>query len=166
MKKMILAAVASMAIAAPAYAQTVGDSSSAYTGSTSVQIPLSGTLDRSCALSAYLNGPFNALDMRSVAVQGAESLSAICNYGGSATVSFASLNAGNMKSGTNLVPYKLIVSGSPFSTGVSLATPQSITGWPSVANAVQTRSLSIQLDTQATVAGTYTDTITASVTPN
>jgi hypothetical protein len=165
MKKMILAAVASMAVAAPAYAQTVGDSSSAY-GTPTIDIPLSGTLAKSCALSAYLNGPFNALNMTSTAVQGSESVSAICNYGGSATVSFASANLGNMKSGTNLVPYKLLVSGSPFSAGVSLATPQSITGWPAVANAVQTRSLSVQLDTAATIAGTYTDTITASVTPN
>jgi hypothetical protein len=104
--------------------------------------------------------------MTSTAVQGSESVSAICNYGGSATVSFASANLGNMKSGTNLVPYKLLVSGSPFATGVSLSSPQSITGWPAVANAVQTRSLSVQLDTAATIAGTYTDTITASVTPN
>jgi hypothetical protein len=154
MKKMILAAVASMAVAAPAYAGT------------SVDLPLSGTLAKRCSISAYLNGPFNALNMESTAVQGAESVTGNCNYGGSATVTFTSANSGNLKSGTNQVPYKLIVSGSPFSSGVSLASPQAITGWPSVANADQTRSVSVSLDNIATVAGTYTDTITASIQPN
>jgi hypothetical protein len=57
-------------------------------------------------------------------------------------------------------------SGATWAAGVSLASPQSITGWPAVANDAQTRSLSVKLDTAATIAGTYTDTITASVTPN
>ena len=156
MKKLIMAVIASTAFASPALA------------STSVEIPLSGTLAKSCTISAFLNGPFNALDMSSTAVQGAESLTGLCNYGGSATVTLSSLNAGKLKSGANEVAYKMIVSGSgsAWSAGQSLATPQTIPGFPAVANAAQTRGLSVQLDAVATIAGTYTDTVTASITPN
>jgi spore coat protein U-like protein len=161
MKKLILAAVASMAVATPAVAA----------GPTSVEIPISGTLAKRCSISAYLNGPFNALDMESTAAQGSESLTGNCNYGGSATVTFSSANAGSMVSGANSVPYKLRVTGTGTpadwsSTGKSLATPQQITGFPAVANANQTRGLAIILDNIATVAGTYADTITASIQPN
>lgn len=132
----------------------------------SVDIPLTGTLDKSCDISAFLNGPFNVLDMSSTAVQGAESLTVNCNYGGTASVEFTSANAGNMESGANQVPYKFILSGSPFSGGVSLASPQTWNAFPAVLNADQTRGMSVQLDTAATVAGTYTDIITAQVQPN
>ncbi len=106
--------------------------------------------------------------MTSTAVQGAELLTANCNYGGSATVTFSSANSGSLKSGSNAVPYKFIVSGSgtTWAAGVSLSSPQSITGFPTVANADQTRGMSVQLDTPATIAGTYTDTVTAEITPN
>lgn len=155
MRKLILGGLAAMAISAsPAMAQT------------SVDIPLSGVLPKACTISAFLDGPFDALDMASTSVQGGESLSVNCNYGGSASVQFSSANAGAMVSGANSVPYNLIVSGSPFSGGVSLATPQTWAGFPATANTNQTRSLSVQLTTAASVAGTYTDTITASVTPN
>ena len=133
-----------------------------------VKLPRSATSAKACTVSAYLDGPFNALNMQSTAVQGAESTSVNCNYGGSASVTFSSANAGAMKSGANAVPYKLIVSGSgsPFSSGVSLASAQTWNGWPATANSNQTRSLSVQLDNAATVAGTYTDTITVAVAPN
>lgn len=135
---------------------------------TSVEVPISGTLPKACNIDAYLNGPFDDLDMDSVAAQGAESVTVNCNYGGSASVTFSSANAGKMVSGSNEVAYKLLVSGSasPFNTGVSLATDQTWSGWPAVANAGQTRSLSVQLDTPAIVAGAYSDTITVSVAPN
>ncbi|GAB3546610.1 hypothetical protein GCM10027343_24640 [Noviherbaspirillum agri] len=151
-----LAAGAAQAQTAPG---TVGPAAS-------VEIPLSGTLPKACTLEAYLNGPFHELNMTSTAVQGAESLSVNCNYGGSATVTFSSANGGKLQSGGNEVSYMFILSGSPFSTGVSLATAQTWSSFPAVANANQTRSMSIQLDAAASVAGTYTDTITASVTPN
>lgn len=134
--------------------------------STSVEVPLNGTLPKACGVSAFLNGPFDALDMATTVVQGAESLTVNCNYGGSSSVEFTSANAGNMNSGSNQVPYKLILSGSPFSGGVSLATAQVWNGFPAVTNADQTRSMSVQLDTIATVAGDYSDTITVSVAPN
>ena len=153
-KSLALAAVMSSLLVAPALAQTT------------VAIPLNGVLPKACNISAFLNGPFNALDMTSTAVQGSESLTVNCNYGGSASVQFTSANAGQMKSGPNGVGYNLIVSGSPFSGGVSLATPQTWNGFPAVANSNQTRSLSVQLLAAATVAGTYADTITAAVTPN
>lgn len=135
---------------------------------TSVEVPLSGTLPKECGVSAFVNGPFDDLDMTTTSSQGAESVTVNCNYGGSAAVTFASANGGNMVSGSNQVPYKLIVSGSgsPFSSGVSLASSQTWNGWPTVANADQTRSLTVQLDTPATVAGTYSDAITVSVAPN
>ena len=57
-------------------------------------------------------------------------------------------------------------SGTDWSAGKSLATSQTVPGFPAVANADQTRSMSVQLDAIATVAGTYTDTVTASITPN
>jgi spore coat protein U-like protein len=134
----------------------------------SIEIPLSGTLAKKCNVSAFLDGPFNALNLETTAEQGAESVSVNCNYGGSASVTFTSANTGSLKSGADLVPYKLIVSGSgsPFSTGVSLATPQTWNGWPATTNSNQTRSLRVKLDTIATVAGTYTDTVTVAVAPN
>ena len=134
----------------------------------SVDIPLTGELAKSCDISAFLNGPFDAIDMTTTDSQGAESLSVNCNYGGSASVTFESDNAGKMVSGSNEVPYKFILtgSGSPFENGVSLATAQTWNGFPAVANTDQTRGMSIQLDSAATVAGTYEDTITATVQPN
>lgn len=155
MRKFVLAGLAALALGAPA-----------SFAATSVDIPLSGVMPKACDISAFLNGPFDALDLSSTAVQGAESLTVKCNYGGSSSVTFTSVNAGALISGANSVPYKLVVSGSPFSSGVSLATPQTWAGFPAVANANQTRSLSVQLANAATVAGTYTDTITAAVTPN
>lgn len=156
MKKIVmtsLAAAAALSISAVQAADTV-------------QIPLTGELAKSCDISAFLNGPFDAIDMTDTAVQGAESLTVNCNYGGSASVTFESANAGEMQSGTDAVPYQFILSGSPFSGGVSLATAQTWNGFPTVANSNQTRSMSIQLDSTATVAGTYEDTITATVVPN
>lgn len=154
MKAMLILAASALSLAAaPAFAAD------------SVQVPLSGTLAKACNISAFLNGPFNAIDMTSTAVQGAESLTVNCNYGGSASVTFTSANSGSMNGPAN-IPYQFILSGSPFSGGVSLATPQTWTGFPAVANADQTRGMSIQLNQAATLAGTYTDTITASVTPN
>lgn len=160
MKKLLIAAVAaSAAFAAPAMAQSIP-------AAPSIEIPLAGTLAKKCTVAAFLDGPFNALNLESTSVQGAESVSVNCNYGGSASVTFTSLNAGALKSGANTLPYKLIVSGSPLSSGVSLSSPQTWGGWPAATNANQTRSLSVQLDAAATVAGTYTDTVTVSVAAN
>ena len=138
--------------------------SAAY-ADTSVTIPLQGIVPKACNVTAFLNGPFNALDMSSTALQGSESLSPICNYGGTLTVTFTSANAGAMTNGSVTVPYKLTVSGN-LVNDQSLASPVVVTNWPAVANAVQTRSMSVKLDAPATVAGTYSDTITAAVTPN
>ena len=134
----------------------------------SVQIPLQGVLPKSCDVSAYLNGPFNALDMTSTAVQGAESITANCNYSGTLMVTLSSVNAGKMKTSANggaEVGYGVTISGSSV-TNASLAAPQVINNWPAVVNANQTRSISVQLAAAATVAGTYTDTITVAVAPN
>lgn len=157
MKKLLIAAVAvSAAFAAPAMAQT------------SVNVPLSGTLASKCNISAFLNGPFDALNLESTLVQGSESLTVNCNYTGTASVTFDSANDGVLKSGSNTVPYKFILTGvgGPLSTGVSLASNQTVSNFSAVANADQTRSMRVQLDAIATVAGTYTDTVTVSVAPN
>ena len=155
MKKFLIAATAaSTMFAAPAFAQDSED------------IILSGTLAKDCGISAFVDGPFNALDLTSTAVQGKESVSINCNYGGSASVRFESANAGSLNSGSNSVDYDFFLSGSPFSGGVSLATPQTWNGFPATAGTDQSRSMSVQLASAATVAGTYTDTITATVTPN
>lgn len=134
----------------------------------SVQIPLTGVLPKACDVSAFLNGPFDALDMTSTSVQGSESITARCNYGGTLSVTLSSLNAGKMVNrshGGAEVPYGVTISGSPLNNA-SLASPQTISNWPAVTNAVQTRSISVTLANAATVAGTYTDTITVSVAPN
>lgn len=134
----------------------------------SVSIPLSGELPKSCEVTAFLDGPFNALNMKSTALQGAESLSPICNYGGTLSVKFESANGGTMNNtsvASAKVGYKLTVSGG-LVNDAALTSPVTVSNWPAVANAVQTRSMSIKLDSPATVAGTYTDTILASVTPN
>lgn len=156
MKKILVAAALAACMSAPAVA------------SDTVNVPLSGTLNRACNISAFLDGPFNALNMTSTSPQGAESLTVNCNYGGSASVTFTSANSGKLKSGSNEVAYNFILSGSgsPFSGGVSLASPQTWAGFPAVANANQTRGMSVQLLAAATIAGTYTDVITATVTPN
>jgi hypothetical protein len=132
---------------------------------TAVAIPLTGTVGKACTVSAFLNGPFNALNMASTANQGSESLSPLCNYGGTLNVGFTSLNAGALVSGANSVPYTFTVSGGLLNA-VSLATPQTVSNWPATAGTVQTRSMSVTLASAATLAGTYADTITATVTPN
>lgn len=134
----------------------------------STQIQLQGTLPKSCEVTAFVNGPFDALNMSSTAIQGAESLSPVCNYGGTLSVTFNSANQGVMKTAANggaSVPYSLTVSGGLLNNA-SLATPQTVSNWPAVVNAAQTRSLSVTLGAAATVAGSYTDTITVSVAPN
>ena len=133
---------------------------------TTVDLPLEGVLPKACDISAFINGPFDAIDMESTANQGAESVSVNCNYGGSASVQFSSANSGEMVSGSNGVPYLFSLSGSPLSGGVALTTPVTWNGFPATTNTNQTRGASITLTTAATVAGTYTDTITATVTPN
>ena len=154
MKRFAFAAIAASMIAAPVMAQD------------SVVIPLSGELEKDCNISAFLNGPFDVLNMESTAVQGGESVTINCNYGGTASVEFASANGGTMDSGANSVPYNFLLAGTSLSGGVSLASPQTVTNFPATVNTDQSRTMSVQLTSAATVAGIYTDTITATVTPN
>lgn len=143
----------------------------AQAANTSVEIPLQGVLPKECTVTALLDGPFDALDMKSTAIQGAESLSPVCNYGGTLSVTFTSANSGNLRTGGDdgsramQVPYTFSVSGTSLNN-VSLRSPQTVSNWPAVANNVQTRSMSVTLVQAATIAGTYTDTITATVAPN
>lgn len=138
---------------------------------TSVEIPLQGVLPKECSVTAFVDGPFDALDMKSTAIQGAESLSPVCNYGGTLSVTFSSANSGSLQpvgnDGQRLqqIPYGFTVSGTSLDN-VSLRSPQTVSNWPAVANQAQTRSMSVTLGRAATIAGTYTDTITATVAPN
>lgn len=154
MKKLVIAALAATAFAGTASAQT------------SVEIPLKGTLAKRCTISAFLNGPFDVLNLESTGVQGNESLTTNCNYGGSNFITLVSANKGKLVSGTNSVDYKF---GLP-SAGIaltSLATDQTFEyGKGAPANSNFTRSMQVQLDAIATVAGTYTDTVTISVATN
>ncbi len=127
-------------------------------------ITLRGALTRNCDLNAVLDGPFDAIDMNSTDVQGDEILTTICNYGGTPTIEFTSLNAGVLKSGSESVPYVFIVSGGLF-TG-PLTTPATVFGWPVWPGLGDSRTLAIRLDFPAPVAGVYSDNITAQVTPN
>ncbi len=163
MKKVLFGAAAMVAaFAAPAMAQTTYGPSSP-----SIQVPISGVLPKACQISSFVNGPLNAINLSSTAVQGAESLTVTCNYGGSATVDFESANGGALKraGGTETIAYLFSLSGSPLSGGVSLSSAQTWGGFPAVVGD-QTRSYSIQLASAAVVAGTYADTLTFTVTPN
>lgn len=162
-KKALLGAVA-LAVAglAPAFAQTTYGPASP-----SINVPISGVLPKACQISSFVNGPLNAINLSSTTVQGAESATVTCNYGGSATVAISSANGGALKrsGGSETIAYNFFLSGSPFSSGVSLASTQTWTGWPAVVGD-QTRSYSVQLASAAVVAGTYEDTLTFTVTPN
>lgn len=153
MRTILLGAIAAVTLSTTAFANT------------SVDLPLSGTLPRACEISAFVNGPFDALDLTSTAEQGAESITVNCNYGGTATVDLTSANGGELISGDNAIPYTVSISGGLL-TNASLSSEQTIGNWPAVANSDQSRSISVALQNIATVAGTYTDTITATVTPN
>ncbi|MFP3943453.1 MAG: hypothetical protein ACLFWF_06155 [Alphaproteobacteria bacterium] len=157
-KSMLLGAVSALVLNAGA--------ANAVSPTDSVDIPLSGTLPKSCDISAFVNGPFDDLDMESTEIQGAESVTVNCNYGGTASVELASANSGFLEDAdSNQVGYNVQISGGLLAL-TQLTTPQTINNWPAVAFADQTRSISVQLLAAATIPGTYTDTITASVTPN
>jgi spore coat protein U-like protein len=155
MKRISVAAALAACIAAPAAA------------SDTVNIPLSGTLAKACTISAFLNGPFDALDLTSTAVQGSESLTTNCNYGGANLVTFTSANGGKLKSaGGQEVGYEFGIPSANFAL-VQLTAPTQIAyGSGAPANTNFTRSMQVRLMAAATVAGTYTDTVTATVTPN
>lgn len=159
MRKVMLA-IAGIALATGfAGAQDLGGTSDTVT------IQLEGELEKRCTIGAFVNGPFNAIDMESTAQQGAESLTVNCNYGGSADIEFSSASGGNLVSGTNSVGYQLAVSGGVLApTQLTSAATGTFSGFSANANA--SRSMSVTLLAPATVAGVYTDTLTAVVTPN
>lgn len=143
----------------------------AQAANTSVEIPLQGVLPKECSVTAFLNGPFDALDMKSTAIQGEESLSPVCNYAGTLTVTFTSANNGNLQTGGSdgsklmRIPYTFTISGGLLNNA-SLSSPQEVTNWPASSNSAEARAMSVTLIRAATIAGTYTDTITATVAPN
>lgn len=150
MKKVLLA-TAAVAFAAPAFAQNT------------VEIPVGGELARDCTIGAFVND-VNDLDMTSLAESNADSISVNCNYGGTASVELASANNGVL-TGPENIGYTISVSGG-LASGVQLTSPLDITNWPATLNSDQTRSLRVTLLQVATIAGTYADTITATVSPN
>ncbi|WP_193165748.1 hypothetical protein [Microbulbifer hainanensis] len=133
---------------------------------TSVQIPLSGTLMKTCDVIQNLDGPFDNLNMSTTSEQGNEQVIPTCNYAGTVTLTFTSLNGGFLVSGSNMVAYNLIVDGGLLAP-TQLTIPAVVAVWPHpVPDIGVPRNIRVALLSAATVAGTYTDTITASVTPN
>ncbi|WP_205479339.1 hypothetical protein [Sphingomonas arenae] len=166
MKKLLLAAVAAGIFATPAAAQTAANPITAA-HSPVISVGLSGTLDKRCTVSAFLNGPFSELNLENPGVQGSESLSSKCNYPGYATLTIKSANGGKLKSGSNELGYTFSLSGG-FATDANLSSDLVITNFhnPANVNTDFTRSMSVKLANVATVAGTYQDTLTISIQPN
>lgn len=176
--KWTLAALAVLAASGAAVAQTsltpIGPNPTL-----SASLPLSGEVAKNCIVSVNPNNAvLQNLDLEITTRQNGAPLRLECNYAGSATVSFSSLKGGKLVSAEgNELPYLFYLGGGAngagvLSTGVSLASPQVFSAFNTVFSnglppaEITTRSMGIALASAATIAGTYTDVITASVTPN
>lgn len=145
-------------------AAAITTASSTYASDTAF-INLSGTLEQECNVTTFVDD-LNNLDMTNdTTEQGADSISPICNYGGTLDVTLSSANNGELQFGPNSVDYTVRITGGLL-PHTQLLMPVTITNWPAVANAVQTRGIWVQLMSAANVAGTYTDVITVQVAPN
>lgn len=154
MKKTLMAAVAVLAFGAfDAKADT------------SVQLTMNGSMPQACEIEQYGDFRLQGLDLESTAQTSAASISLDCNYQGTASVEFSSANNGALVSGNNSIPYTASLSGGLLND-VSLATPQTATGFPTSVGRVS-RGFSITLNPPAVVpAGAYEDVVTAVVTTN
>lgn len=149
MRKLLLASAALVVFAAPASAD--------------VDINLSGTIAESCSIGAagaseVSTFPINLTN--TTAFQETETLQVVCNFGGQASVTLTSNNSGELTNQFgDFVTYNVSTpTGSR--TGSSIASP--------VTYAVATGSthvVYVKVNEAATRAGTYTDTIVATVSP-
>jgi len=141
-------------------------------GASEIDIVLNAVVEEECRVSAYagvdearinLTGPLDT-----GATFGPVSFSPRCNFdNASVTVEFSSANAGALKNDGDLVPYVVEISGGgsgydPLS-GASLSSPVQITVPLQDAFGTQTRGLSFITQGPLQKAGTWTDTITATV---
>lgn len=146
--------------------------------STKATIEAAGTLEKRCTIYTGVTPTFTNLDLESPDVQGSGSLVVSCNYTGSTEVTFTSANAGVLKSDNgDTLPYGFAIDGSANASGNSplqltepLVEPDLFNVNADLLNnpalATDERALSVQLLDTAVIAGTYTDTITASLVPN
>lgn len=146
--------------------------------STEATIQAAGSLDRRCTIYTGVTPTFTNLDLESLAVQGSGSLVVSCNYTGGTEVTFTSANAGVLKNENgDTVRYGFAIDGSANASGNSpleliepLVEPDLFNVSADLLNdpalAIDERALSVQLLETAVIAGTYTDTITASLVPN
>jgi len=171
-KKFTLAALAVLTASGTAVAQTAQTAS----------LPLQGEVLKNCIVSVNPNNTnLQELDLEVTTRQNGSSLRLECNYAGSATVSFSSLNGGKLISAeANELPYLFFLGNNTagagaLTAGVSLSSSQSFNAFDTVLSGsvgtapsgpFTTRAMGIRLQSAATIAGTYTDVITASVTPN
>lgn len=147
---------------------------------TSVDLQLSGALQKRCEIYTGVTPTFTSLDLESTAAQGSGSLVVSCNYTGGTTVTFTSLNAGvlaNQDDGASTLRYGFIIDGSANAaenSQLELTEPLVEADLFNVsadllndpALSTDERAIQVQLIETAVVAGTYTDIITASVQPN
>ena len=176
--KWTLAALAALAASGAAIAQTsltpIGPNPTLQ-----ASLPLQGEIARRCVISTNPNNVnLQNLNLESTLRQNGSNLRLECNYAGSATVSFASANGGKLKSADgNELSYLFYLGtnangAGALTAGVSLASNQSFGAFNTVYSdgippaELTTRAMGIALTQVATIAGTYTDVITASVTPN
>lgn len=160
---LIAVAIAAVSFGASAQSGIAADAE------TQVTIDLAGTLEQRCEISTTAAG-FDDLDLEVTTPQGSGELSVRCNFSGSPVVTISSLNAGKLKNATPDVDaslaYILSVGDSDLNLSLGDATPAfpiANNGNTLVANA---QALSIALTETAVIAGDYTDTITATVSPN
>ena len=158
MKKIWIVAVAA-AVASPAFA--------ADTGSTVI----SGTLLQS---SSVTEPAAQTIDPASTAVQNVGTVSYQCNFVGNSTLKLWSLNGGRIispASATNGNIQQVHTYSTTFdNTNLSLlpttvGAATAVTRAMAAAGVAQSGLMQIQLSTGATVAGTYTDTISVSIAP-
>lgn len=145
---------------------------------TEVTIQAAGSLDKRCTIYTGVTPMFTNLDLESLEIQGSGSLVVSCNYTGGTTVTFTSANAGVLvNENGDALPYGFGIDGSanaPGNSPLELFEPLVETDLFNVsadllndpALATDERALSVQLIETAVIAGTYTDTITATLSPN
>ena len=150
-------------------------------GDSDIDFDITGFIAQECALSAFgvegsTQDRLGNIDLSTRGIgdllgAGNASIDAICNFGGGATITISSTNNGEMVNPAGgSIGYTLAVtggsgwanfdgadlSGGPVSNTVVLPAP----------NTVQTGGFNVRLTEVATVAGTYTDTITVAIAPN
>ncbi|MBE1299798.1 MAG: hypothetical protein GJ680_07815 [Alteromonadaceae bacterium] len=134
----------------------------------SASIELSGVVSSQCKINNDGAGTAS-LDMSSSSAQSIGVVNTWCNSGGStATVTYASINAGQLISdGGAQVAYALDVVG--VQTGINLTTPQSVTQTIGTGSDGTSAATSLNIAPVVTGfedAGTYSDTITITIAPN